>query len=224
MIQLSNITKKYKNFTALNDVSIAFPPKQVIGIIGPNGSGKSTLLKIITGLLKNYEGEVEYQDIDLSDVGLASEEFGFPSYYTMSQILDIFRSIKEATDDQLREIIDELQLSEHLDKKVKKLSQGYKQRLNIACALLGNSSLVIFDEPNNGLDPAGFILLRNLILSLKEQGRSVIVASHLLHDVESVCDKILFIKEGKILCFEDKTKLLEMHGSLENAYTQIIGL
>jgi ABC-2 type transport system ATP-binding protein len=224
MIVLNNINKKYKNVTALDDVSVLFPPNKVIGIIGPNGSGKSTLLKILTGLINNYQGKIEYQGIDKSDISLASEEFGFPSYYSAAQILEIFQLMKNGDDNQRRDIIDQLQLNEHLDKKVSKLSQGYKQRLNIACALLGNSSLVIFDEPNNGLDPSGFILLRKLILSLKAENKSIFIASHLLNEVESVCDKVLFIKEGQIVCFEDKTTLLETYETLENAYSQTIGM
>lgn len=223
MIALKKIRKKYQKVIALNDVSAFFPPNKVIGIIGPNGSGKSTLLKILTGLINNYQGEIEYLGIDKSDISLASEEFGFPSFYSAAQILSIFQSLKKASNDQLQIVIDQLKLSEHLDKKVKKLSQGYKQRLNIACALLGNSRLVIFDEPNNGLDPSGFILLRELILSLKEERKSIFIASHLLNEVESVCDKVLFIKDGRILCFEDKSKLLETHETLENAYRHHVG-
>lgn len=119
-------------------------------------------------------------------------------------------------------MIDHLELTDHLDKPVKDLSQGNKQRLNIACAILGDPKLVILDEPNNGLDPSGFIMLRELVLDLKAKGKTVIIASHLLSEIEQVCDHILFLNEGKVIADEKKSVLVDKFGSLEQAYLQMM--
>lgn len=218
MIRLSNISKSYRSVRALDDVTFRIKKNETIGIIGPNGSGKSTLIKIITGLLKNYKGEVQYEDLKVTDISLASEEFGFPSYYSVRKIIRIFANLKGIPEKDFFRQAQVLGLEKHLDKTVKQLSQGLKQRLNILVAISGDSSLIIFDEPNNGLDPGGFRLLRRLIADLQQAGRSVIIASHLLGELEQTCDRLLFLKNGQVVEDRPMPDLKETFGTVEQAY------
>ncbi|WKK85595.2 ABC transporter ATP-binding protein [Marivirga arenosa] len=222
MITLNSISKKYSKVIGLEQVNIDLPKNNVIGLIGKNGSGKSTFIKIITGLITDYKGNVNYNGLKLNEISLASENFGFPSRFTVKKVIKIFKFIKKADNQQVEKVIEQLELCDELNKKVSVLSQGNKQRLNIACAILGNPKLVILDEPNNGLDPSGFIMLRQLVLDLKAKGKTVIIASHLLNEIEEVCDHILFLNEGRVLIDEKKSELVKSFGSLEKAYLQLI--
>lgn len=224
MITVESISKRYKKTIGLENVSINLPADQIIGLIGKNGSGKSTLIKILTGLLTDFRGKVNYNGLKLIEISLASENFGFPSGFTAKKIIKIFTLIKKANNAQVDQIVDQLELRGQLHKKVSQLSQGNKQRLNIACAIIGQPKLIILDEPNNGLDPSGFIMLRQLVLDLKAQGKTVIVASHLLNEIEQVCDHIIFLNEGKVLTDEKKSELVNKFGSLEQAYIKLINL
>jgi ABC-2 type transport system ATP-binding protein len=222
MITLENISKKFGNTQALKGVALMIRKGCITGLIGKNGSGKSTLINILTGLIQSYDGKVSYQDLQKNGISLASESFGFLSFYKTKKILEIFRILKNANQEDVEKLIDHLELTDHLDKPVKDLSQGNKQRLNIACAILGDPKLVILDEPNNGLDPSGFIMLRELVLDLKAKGKTVIIASHLLSEIEQVCDHILFLNEGKVIADEKKSVLVDKFGSLEQAYLQMM--
>jgi ABC-2 type transport system ATP-binding protein len=222
MITLQSISKKYKKTIGLEQVDLILPKNQVIGLIGKNGSGKSTLIKIIAGLIVDYKGKVKYGGLRLNEISLASENFGLPSTFTVKKVLRIFELIKKAEKTQVSQVVKQLSLEGQLNKTVGALSQGNKQRLNIACAILGQPKLIILDEPNNGLDPSGFVMLRQLVLDLKEQGKTVIIASHLLNEIEQVCDHILFLNEGKVIVDQDKSELVGKFGSLEQAYLQTV--
>jgi len=219
MISLNKVNKSYKKFLALKDVSFNLKENQVTGLIGKNGSGKSTLLKIITGLITDHKGSVEYQ-IDKSKISLASETFDLPSYYTVEKILKIIGTQKKTNKNEIEYWCERLEITQFLKTRISKLSHGNKQRVNIACALIGSQRLIILDEPNNGLDPTGFILLRDIIKELKEKGVTIVIASHLLNELEGVCDHIIFISDGKILLENSKSELVTEHGSLENAFIE----
>jgi ABC-2 type transport system ATP-binding protein len=218
MIVTKELSKRYKKTQALESASISIQRNQVVGIVGPNGSGKSTLLKIITGLITRHEGEVQFQGITGKNIAMASEEFGFPTHYSVRKVLTLFAYIKEAREQEVNEIAIKMGLQEHFHKSIKQLSQGLKQRLNIACALLGNPELIILDEPNNGLDPDGFKLLRAVIADLKNRGKTVVMASHLLNEVEKICDEVVFIKNGKVISQMHLGDVLKEHANLEDAY------
>ncbi|MGB3464942.1 MAG: ABC transporter ATP-binding protein [Cyclobacteriaceae bacterium] len=221
MIQIEKINKFYGKTQALKDVSLNIAENRVLAIIGPNGSGKSTLIKILTGLLKDYDGNVKFVNPDLANINLASEEFGFPGYYTVGSIIRLFTAVK--TDDKSNEdhIVELMGLQNLSKKKISTLSQGQKQRLNIACALIGAGKTIILDEPNNGLDPDGFILLRELIEELKHRGHTIIVASHLLNEVENFAEDVVFIKEGCVILSQNMEGILRDYNSLEEAYISL---
>ena len=148
MIELESISKKYKKTSALDNVSIQIQQNVITGIVGPNGSGKSTMLKIITGPITNYKGEVKFANVTQQQLSLASEEFGFPAYYTVNKVINVFSLLKKSDKKESRSLLELLMLSPHLSKTVRQLSQGLKQRLNILCALMGESEIIILDEPN----------------------------------------------------------------------------
>jgi ABC-type multidrug transport system ATPase subunit len=222
MIKLSSVSKKYKKVQAINKLSLTINPKLVTGIIGPNGSGKSTLINLLTGLVAMDEGAIKTDDFDITNISLSSEAIDLPNSYKVAQALKLFSISKQASEEQVQELIDKLDIRDQLDKNIKALSQGNKQRLNIAIALMGNSKLIILDEPNNGLDPAGFVLLRTLIIELKSAGIGVLIASHLLNEIESVCDEIIFLKNGMLQLHEERESIMRAYKSLELAYLEIM--
>ncbi|MEQ9229198.1 MAG: ATP-binding cassette domain-containing protein [Cyclobacteriaceae bacterium] len=217
MIQVKNLTKRFKKFKAIDNLSLKIGEGEIVGIVGPNGTGKTTLLNIISGLMTTFEGDVE-RSIAVNEISLASEEFGFPKYYSVKKVLEIFKLIKSASDSQYEGVVSKLSLQPHMQKNVGQLSQGLKQRLNIAVAILGHPKLIILDEPNNGLDPDGFKMLRELITELKKNGKTVIIASHLLNEIERFCDEVIFMKQGKLLSQDTIESILSNHNTLEEAY------
>jgi ABC-type multidrug transport system ATPase subunit len=218
MIKLENIAMRFGKVKALTGVSFSIPDNSVTGIIGPNGSGKSTMIKIISGLIKTYDGEVLFNEFNRTDISVSSEDFGVPSYYSVRKVLKLFSLIKGGDKEQVEQIIELLQLNNHIEKKFGNLSQGWKQRLNIACALIGNGKCIILDEPTNGLDPDGFKLLRKIVADLHGSGKTVIIASHFLSEVERICTDIAFLKEGRLVMHGSLNTILGDHHTLEQAY------
>jgi len=217
MIKLDDLSKFYGKQPALQQVNLEIAPNEITGIVGPNGTGKTTLIKLIVLLLHPTSSQIS-RSIDLTDISVASEEFGFPPYYTVRKVVRTFSLIRGCDRQESAEILEKLGLSGYMNKRVSKLSQGLKQRLNIACAIMGTPKLIILDEPNNGLDPDGFKVLRSLISDLKDKGVTIILASHLLYEVERLCDRVILMKNGRILLNRSTDDLLSQHTSLENAY------
>lgn len=220
MIHCSSISKSFKGSQVLFDINLVLEKSQVIGIVGPNGTGKTTLLKILCGLLKSDSGTVQV-DVPTTKISMTSENLGYPSINKIKWILKVFKELKSASTKEMDTLVARLGLSDHLNKSAPSLSQGLKQRLNIACALLGNPEIIILDEPNNGLDPDGFNELRAIIDDLKKEHKTVIIASHILSEVEKTCDHIVLMRTGKIIISESLEKLQSDYGTLENAYSQL---
>lgn len=222
MIELKDISKRFNKTQALKGVNVKLQTGLITALIGKNGSGKSTFINILTGLIQKFEGAVHYNEFQQTDINLASESFGFPSYYKASKVLKVFKVLKNTTDENVDYWVQRLKLTEHFNKPINDLSQGNKQRLNIACAVMGNPKIIIFDEPNNGLDPSGVVLLREIVLQLKSEGKTILIASHLLNELESVSDQVIFLDDGQLIYNDDKSKLVDQYGSLEAAYLAMI--
>ncbi|GGH79596.1 ABC-2 type transport system ATP-binding protein [Filimonas zeae] len=204
IVTISGLTKFYGTIHALDNVSFEVPQGSVFGILGPNGSGKTTLLGIITDVVKANAGSFTFLDLPFSadmrkQVGVLLETPNFYHYLSAERNLQITAAIKGRGENDIDTVLKKVNLYERKSSKFSTFSLGMKQRLAIAAALLGNPNVLILDEPTNGLDPVGIAEIRNLITLLASEGKTIIMASHLLDEVEKVCTHVAIMKKGKLL-------------------------
>lgn len=208
VLKTKELSKHYKDFTALNRVNITVYREDIYGLIGRNGAGKTTIMKIVTGLSGKSDGEFEiFGKKDMAGkrekrrIGCLIENPAFFSHLTAYQNLRYYCYQKGITDlKQIDEALQLVGLSEVKNKKFRKFSLGMKQRLGIAFALLDNPDLIILDEPINGLDPIGISELRTMFRKLnQERGITLVISSHILSELYAVANRFLFIDEGKVL-------------------------
>lgn len=217
MLEIRNITKKYGVQLALDDVSISFDSRTIVGLLGPNGAGKSTLMKIITGYISPDCGEAL---IDGNPVGCDTAALvGYlpehnPLYLDMyvAEYLNFVRGCYSCHAD-IKALIDLVGLTDEQGKKIGQLSKGYRQRVGIAAAIIHNPKVLILDEPTTGLDPAQLKEVRCLIKNLA-QNRLVILSTHIMQEVEAMCDEVVMLKHGRIV---QRGKVSEM-GNLEDLF------
>jgi len=204
VLSIKGITKYYGKICALNNVSFSIPAGSVYGILGPNGSGKTTLLGIIMNILKQHSGSLELLGESPAShvrrrVGTLLETPNFYHYLSGEKNLRIAAAIKQKGENQIDDVLKKVNLFDRRQSKFSSYSLGMKQRLAIASCLLGDPEVLVFDEPTNGLDPVGISEIRELILSLAAQGKTIIMASHLLDEVEKVCSHVAILKYGNLL-------------------------
>jgi ABC-type multidrug transport system ATPase subunit len=208
MIVTNQLTKKYRSFTAVNDVNLRIQKGHIYGLLGPNGAGKSTVMKMLLGLVKPTRGSFQVNGMTmprdrariLSNTGSLIEAPAFYGNLTGYENLDIVRKILRLPQRSIDEALDLVRLTEYKDRLAKKCSLGMKQRLGLASAMLGNPPILILDEPTNGLDPAGMHEIRNLIRSLPERfGSTVLISSHILSEVELMVDDVGALNHGRLL-------------------------
>ncbi|HEY8393023.1 MAG TPA: ATP-binding cassette domain-containing protein [Capillibacterium sp.] len=218
MIQIKDLTKRYGQHLAVDHINFSVNQGEILGFLGPNGAGKSTTMNIITGYLSATEGSVTIDGLDLVDhpmevkrkIGYLPE---FPPLYpemTVGEYLDFVAEIKRvspaAKKESLEKIMDLIKIGEVRSRLIKNLSKGYKQRVGLAQALVGNPPILILDEPTVGLDPRQIIEIRELI---KELGKdhTVILSSHILPEVSAVCERVIIINKGKIVASDTPENL-----------------
>lgn len=212
VLEIDNISKSYGQIKALNGVSFKVPQGSVFGLLGPNGSGKTTLLSIILDVLQSNGGSYQWfgeepSHVHRKKIGSLLETPNLYHYLSAVQNLRITQSISgRGSEAQINEVLQKVNLHERKNSRFTTYSLGMKQRLAIAAALLGNPSVLVLDEPTNGLDPVGIAEIRDLIKNLAKSGHTIIMASHLLDEVEKVCDYVAILKRGKLIA----------HGSVEN--------
>ena len=204
VLSVNGLKKNYGPIRALNGVSFDVPKGCVYGILGPNGSGKTTLLGIILDVLKSNGGSFEWVGYSKTEdarkkIGALLETPNFYHYLSSVDNLKIVAEIKNIKDPDIEGVLKRVLLWERKDSKFSSYSLGMKQRLAIASALLSNPDIIVFDEPTNGLDPEGIAEIRNLIRELSGEGRTIIMASHLLDEVEKVCTHVAILKKGVLL-------------------------
>lgn len=204
VLTINGISKKYGNIQALNNVSFSVPAGSVFGILGPNGSGKTTLLGIVMDVLRPTSGSFQFFGEPASadqrkHIGTLLETPNFYHYLSGERNLAISAAIKGRGKDDIQTVLEKVNLAERKYSKFSTYSLGMKQRLAIASALLGNPDVLVFDEPTNGLDPVGIAEIRELILRLSSEGKTIIMASHLLDEVEKVCTHVAILKRGNLL-------------------------
>lgn len=204
ILNVENITKNYGKIKALKGVSFSVPQSCVFGILGPNGSGKTTLLGIVMNVLKATSGSYQLFDEPANDdhrkkIGTLLETPNFYHYLSAVQNLKITASIKGLGEEDIEQVLQTVDLLKRKDSPFSTYSLGMKQRLAIGAALLGDPDVLVFDEPTNGLDPVGIAEIRNLIKDLSAKGKTIIMASHLLDEVEKVCTHVAILKQGDLL-------------------------
>lgn len=221
MIEVKNLCKTYGNHKAIDNLTFTIGNGHIYGFLGPNGAGKSTTMNIITGCLAPSSGSVSINGFDILEnstdakrnIGYLPEKppvFGdmTPLEY-LNFIADVKKISKSEKNEKIQAVMEEIGLLEVKDRLIKNLSKGYKQRVGIAQAILGDPEIVILDEPTVGLDPKQIIEIRNLIKSLGEN-RTVILSSHILSEIQAVCDEILIISGGKLVANDTAENLEKM--------------
>ncbi|MEO7305862.1 MAG: ABC transporter ATP-binding protein [Ferruginibacter sp.] len=218
ILSINNLSKNYKSIKALDNVSFAVPAKTVFGILGPNGSGKTTLLGIVMDILKVSGGSYKWAG-DLSTdqmrkkIGTLLETPNFYHYLSGEDNLKIAARIKGRGEADIPKVLQTVNLYERRKSKFNTYSLGMKQRLAIASTLLGDPDILVFDEPTNGLDPAGIAEIRDLIKDLNRQGKTIIMASHILDEVEKVCTHVAIIQRGVLKTVGSVAEVLNTSGT-----------
>lgn len=205
VLEINAISKSYGKIKALDAVSFSIPQGSVFGLLGPNGSGKTTLLSIVLDVLQADGGGYKWfgqppSYLQRKKIGSLLETPNLYHYLTAVQNLRITQSISgRGNEDDIHAVLEKVNLHERKNSRFSTYSLGMKQRLAIAAALLGDPSVLVLDEPTNGLDPVGIAEIRDLIMALSDHGHTVIMASHLLDEVEKVCDHVAILKRGKLI-------------------------
>ena len=229
VLEISQVEKSFGKHKVLHNVSLKVVKGQVFGFLGPNGAGKTTLIRVILGLIRPDKGIIHIDGFNLQTnfrqaiehVGAVVETPKFYPHLSAYQNLLLVRNLhRNLPKSRIPEVLEIAGLSARAHDKVGTYSLGMKQRLGIARALLNYPKLVFLDEPMNGLDPQGIIEVRSLIHQLQHQGISLFITSHLLHEVEQVCDQIAIIKNGSILTQGSLTELLRSDLEVVEIYTK----
>ena len=204
VLEVQNLSKSYGRIKALDQLSLTIEAGNLYGILGPNGSGKTTTLGLILDILKPDSGtytwfEGAYGDKARLKIGSILETPNFYPYMNASQNLEIVRQIKNVEKVDFDELLELVNLAHRKRSKFRTYSLGMKQRLAIAATLIGDPEVLIFDEPTNGLDPQGIAEVRGILTRIAGMGKSVVMASHILDEVEKICTHVAIIKKGKLL-------------------------
>lgn len=236
MLEASKLTKCYASVPAVQDVSFRLMPGQVLGCLGPNGSGKSTTVKMLTGLLEPTRGEVLFDGCDIQhdlvsfrrQLGYVQEEANLYPYLSGREYLEMIGLLRGMARDQLRKKIDALlelfAMHPHRHASIASYSKGMRQRILLIAALMDDPALLIFDEPLSGLDVTTALVLKNLIKTLGEQGRTIFYCSHVLEVVEQVCTHLLILRKGEVVAY-DETAVIRSNlenASLERAFMHLV--
>jgi len=225
MITARHLTKKFDNFTALDDVSFEFEDREIFGIIGHNGAGKTTLLKIISGLITPTSGELVINDIDvLKDTKALKENLGYlPEesrlYETMTaeNYLAFFGEIYGLSAQEIRVRSNQLFAALSLEpdgKKIGEFSKGMKRKVAIARSLIHDPKFLVYDEATSGLDPMTSRFIADYLRTLKKDGKTIVLSAHNLYQVEAICDKVMILKRGKMVAFGTMSELRDQFGTL----------
>ena len=218
VIEVKNVTKKYGTTIAVDSISFTVNDGEVVGFLGPNGAGKSTTMNMITGFIEPTKGQIVINGVDISKrPRKAKKEIGYmpenvPLYYelTAKEFLSYMAELKlvkrNERKQKVEEVIKEMGLEDVKNKLIRNLSRGYKQRVSLGGALIGDPDVIILDEPTVGLDPKQITEIRNLIKKLGEK-HTVILSTHILSEVSQICEKVIIINKGKIIAIDTPENL-----------------
>lgn len=224
-LQITNLTKKFGEQTALNNINLSIEKNEIVGLLGPNGAGKSTLMKSITGVVKIDEGEILFNDKNITQCPIESKKnIGFlpennPLYQEMfvKEYLNFVADIHKIPSERIDEVIELVGITPEKSKKISQLSKGYKQRVGLAQAILHQPDLLILDEPTNGLDPNQIIEIRNVIKEIGKE-KTIILSTHIMQEVEALCSRVILIHKGNILQDTSIEDFKGRYSNLEEAF------
>lgn len=212
VLEVTNVKKKLGNREIIKDLNLIVNEGEIFGFLGPNGAGKTTTIRMLVGLISPNEGEIKIcgnsvindKENALKNVGAVVENPELYKYLSGRQNLMQIARIRGVSKEEIQELIDLVGLHDRIDDKVKKYSLGMKQRLGLAAALIGNPKLLILDEPTNGLDPSGILDFREVVKNAaRERNMTVFISSHILSEVQNLCDRVAFINDGVIKSVEE---------------------
>ena len=215
MIELKNVTKKYGNFKAVDNISFKIEKGEVVGFLGQNGAGKTTTMKMLTGLIEPTNGEIFIEGEKISRksrkcIGYMPENTPLYQELTVKEFIDYMAELKglkrQERKQQVQKLITDLGLADVENKLIRNISRGYKQRVSLSGALIGNPDILILDEPTVGLDPKQVIEIRNLIKSLRKN-HTVFISSHILSEISQMCQKVIIINKGKVVAIDTPNNL-----------------
>jgi ABC-2 type transport system ATP-binding protein len=202
VINIVNVTKSYHTLVALNEVSLSIPRGEVIGVLGPNGAGKTTLFKLIAGFLRPDSGELQPATGGWPKIGYKAERLLFPNHMRIRSYLEMVAALCNFDRQKAQQAVDEslfrVNLTEVANKKIAECSKGMRQRLGLAQAMIGDPPLLLLDEPSSGLDPEGQADICRHIKTLNATGKTIVLASHQLHEVTEVCTYLVILNAGTI--------------------------
>ncbi len=233
IVEIEGLSKYYREVCALDGVNLHIRQGQIFALLGPNGAGKTTLFRAVLNLTMNYRGHIRLNGLssrnEKARIGVAycPEKFYFFPYYSVEGTLHFFGKMKglygKELDDRLEEALNELGIADLRSRRVDALSKGQLQRVGLATLLMGDHRLFFLDEPFSGIDPVGIRDLKNLLKKLKAQGKTVILNSHILAEIESLCDDIAVLDKGQ-LKVSGQLKTLVGKDSLENYFCSLVAV
>jgi ABC-2 type transport system ATP-binding protein len=233
ILKASNVVKYYGLNQALKSFSLEVPDKTVFALLGPNGAGKTTFIKVLLGLVQFESGEVEILGCSPGEhevkkkTAYLPERFNFHSFYTAVQVVRLYGKLKKIRADELDERVSNAILMAGIqdlkNKKIGEMSKGQRQRVGIASLLVDESELIILDEPFSGLDPLGIRDLKQLITKLRDSGKTIFLNSHILSEVESLCDHYAIINNGELIQQGEMRNVLSQ-GTLEEHFYQTLSV
>lgn len=227
IIEINNLTKTFSGFKALQGIDLEINQGEIVGLLGPNGAGKTTTLKILTGLLASDQGSVKIMGEKINKqlpawlkakIGVVFEESNLYLRLNALDNLKLFAGINNVSDNRISELLSEYELQDALKKEVKNFSKGMKKRLMICRALLAEPEILILDEATGGLDPISAEIIREKILDLKQEGKTVVLSTHYLEEADRLCDRVAFINQGQVIAV-DKPAVFK--DSLQKKYLKI---
>jgi ABC-type multidrug transport system ATPase subunit len=228
ILEIHDVTKVYKNQRGIRDIHLELQAADIYGLLGPNGAGKTTLLKLITGLSRSQKGSITLMGANIDNqlkqalihVGSMIESADFHDFISASQYLRLVSTFYPGINEKhIDEVLELVVLFTVRNEKIKNYSTGMKQKLALAAAILPDPRLVILDEPTNGLDIEGTVMFRKLVKQLNEEkGTSFLISSHMIHELEQLCNRVGIMFEGDLMKEGYVTDLLENNQSLEQFY------
>lgn len=237
MISYEKFSKRYGDVKAVEPLDLIVAPGETLTFVGPNGSGKTTLLKAALGLVRPTEGRVTVRGFDVamdgraarSAIGYMPQRLGFPEGATPRELLRLFARLRGTDLPQPEMLLDRVGLDGALDRQVEALSGGMRQRLGIAVALLGDPDVLVLDEPSAALDPTGALMMRDLLRALRREGKTIVISSHDLSEVEALADRMAVLVAGRLVAVGTAAELASRfnlkHGSgVEEIYRSLTGM